>query len=202
MAFMPARRPLAQRRHTSGWQLVLPLATNMRGLTRFANLVSTPGSPSYGDYASVAWLAHHFGARSATRRRVVSYLREHGADDVSVDATGQLVEARMAVAAAERLFRTTLVSAPGARAARSLSPRSAAVVPRPLRGLVTGVVGLDTESLARDELPPSSGYQGPDPGATPSGCAAGVKPGWLHPQRVSRRLRLRAAAAAGVARTG
>jgi subtilase family serine protease len=161
--------------------LVLPLATNVRALTRFANLVSTPGSPDYGDYASVAWLAHHFGARSATRRRVVSYLREHGASDVSVDATGQLVEARMAVVAAERLFRTTLVSTPGARAARSLAPRSAAVVPRALRGLVTGVVGLDTESLAHKELPSSSGYQGPDPGATPSGCTAGVKQGGFTP---------------------
>ena len=162
-------------------QLVLPLSTNLRGLTRFADRVSTPGSPSYGDYASVAWLAHRFGAGPGTRRRVVSYLREHGARAVSVDATDQLVEARMGVASAERMFGTTLNRAPGARAARSLSPSSPAVLPRPLRGLVTGVVGLDTATLAHAALPSSSGYQGPDPGATPTGCAAGVDQGGFTP---------------------
>ena len=185
LAFMPAAA-LRWRQHGArpAWQLVLPLHSDTRGLTRFAAAVSTPGSPRYGDYASVAWLARHFGARSAIRRRVVSYLREHGADDVSVDATGQLVEARMAVAAAERLFRTTLVSAPGrdahaALAVRPGQPRSR--LPRGLRRLVTGVIGLDTASLASDTLPPSSGYSGPDPGATPSGCPDGTAAGGFTP---------------------
>jgi subtilase family serine protease len=162
-------------------QLVLPLATNQRALTRFADRVSTPGSAGYGDYASVAWLSRRFGARSTTRSRVVTYLREHGASDVSVDATGQLVEARMAVTAAERLFRTTLVGDPRARAARSLSPSTPAILPRALRGLVTGVVGLDTEPLGHQQLQPSSSYQGPDPGATPIGCPAGVRQGGFTP---------------------
>src|SRR5579875_1081147 len=162
-------------------QLVLPLATDLRGLTRFADAVSTPGSPSYGDYASVAWLARRFGARPAVRRRVVAYLRGHGARAVSVDATDQLVRARMGVAAAARMFHTSLARVPGARAARSLSPSSPAVLPRPLRGLVTGVVGLDTAPLRPQAAAASSGYRGPDPGATPSGCAGGVRQGGFTP---------------------
>lgn len=153
-------------------QLVLPLVTNVRGLTRLAESVSTPGSPQYGDYRSVGWLAHHFGASAAARGRVVSYLRAHGAVDVSVDATGQLVRARMARVRAERLF----ASGRGAHAS------AAARLPRALRGLVTGVVGFDAAPLAMPQAPlPSSGYRGPDPDASPAGCAAGTGEGGFTP---------------------
>jgi len=145
-------------------QLVLPLHTNVRGLTRFADAVSDPSSPSYGEYQSVAWLARHFGASTAASGRVVSYLRDHGASDVSVDATGQLVQARMGARSAHRLFG-------GGRRAHI---GNSAVLPRSLHGLITGVVGLDTAPLASDAPPPSSGYKGPDPGASPTGCAPGV----------------------------
>jgi len=181
--------PAAQR-----LSLVLPLRSDLRGLTRFADAVSNPSSPFYGDYASVPWLARHFGARPAVRRRVVAYLRAHGADDVLVGAGGQLVRARIGVAAAERMFGTRLsaaggVAAAGAgvgavgsgRAARVLAPATAPRVPRALRGLVTGVVGLDTAPIAAEVPPPSSGYTGPDPGATPSGCAAGTAQGGFTP---------------------
>lgn len=164
-------------------QLVLPLATDVRGLTRFADAVTTPGSPSYGQYASVAWLARRFGAPASARARVVSYLREHGASSVSVDATGQLVRARMSASSAARVFGSPLVGVHGARgrAAHALAPSSPPVLPRPLRGLVTGVVGLDSAALVSDTLQPSSGYRGPDPGATPSGCAAGIHQGGFTP---------------------
>jgi kumamolisin len=176
-------------------QLVLPLRTNVRGLTHFADDVSTPGSPDYGDYASVPWLARHFGARPASSRRVVSYLRAHGASDAAVDATGQFVQARIGAADAERLFATTLVRRRGADDERFIAPASKVRVPRAIRRLVTGVIGLDTAPLANDTAPlandtaplandtapPSSGYDGPDPGATPSGCAAGTAEGGFTP---------------------
>jgi kumamolisin len=177
-------RPIAPARSLA---LVLPLRSDVRGLTRFADAVSDPSSPLYGDYASVPWLARHFGAAAAVRRRVVSYLRAHGARDVAVDAGGQLVRARISVAAAQRLFGTRLRAAgaangtAGGRAARVLAPAAAVRLPPALRGLVTGVVGLDTAPLARDVPPPSSGYTGPDPGATPSGCAAGTAGGGFTP---------------------
>lgn len=172
---LPAAAPAAP------LQLVLPLRTDVRGLTRFAARVSNPASPDYGDYASVAWLAQRFGAPAATRHRVVGYLRAHGAGAVSVDATGQLVEARIGIAAAERLFGTTLVRRRGAHAASFVAPARATRVPRAIRRLVAGVIGLDTASLTGDSPPAPSGYQGPDPGATPSGCAAGTAEGGFTP---------------------
>jgi kumamolisin len=162
-------------------QLVLPLHTNLRGLTRFADAVSDPGSPRYGDYEPVAWLARLFGARPGVRRRVLAYLRANGARRVSVDATGQLVELRMSVRGAERLFGTSLRTVRGPRDTHTLAPAGAAHLPRALAGLVTGVVGLDTAPLAKDVPPPSSGYAGPDPGAAPSGCPAGTAEGGFTP---------------------
>jgi kumamolisin len=162
-------------------QLVLPLKTDVRGLSRFAAAVSDPNSPRYGHYASVEWLARHFGARPELEHRVISYLRARGASRVSVDATGELVEARMGVAAAQRLFGTRLRHVRGAHDTHTLAPASAVRVPAGLRRLVTGVIGLDTAPLSEDVPPPSSGYQGPDPGATPSGCAAGTAEGGFTP---------------------
>jgi kumamolisin len=162
-------------------QLVLPLRADVRGLTRFADRVSNPRSPDYGDYASVAWLARHFGANPAVRRRVVSYLRAHGATSVSVDASGQFVQARMGRADAERLFDTTLIRRRGAHETSFIAPDSAVRVPSAIRRLVTGVIGLNTAGLDDDMLPAASGYQGPDPGATPSGCASGTAEGGFTP---------------------
>jgi kumamolisin len=162
-------------------RLVLPLRTDTRALTHFADTVNTPGSPDYGDYASITWLARHFGATAAVRHRVLGYLRAHGASSVSVAAAGQLVEARISSTAAARLFHTTLTPRRGAHDTSYIAPDSAARVPRALRRLVTGVIGLNTRRLDDDALPASSGYQGPDPGATPSGCAAGTAQGGFTP---------------------
>jgi kumamolisin len=162
-------------------QLVLPLHTNAAGLTQFAAAVSNPSSPRYGDYRSVAWLSRHFGARPAVQQQVISYLRAHGAGAVTVDATGQMVEARINPARAARLFGTRLRRARGAHGAHILTPATAVHVPAPLRGLVTGVIGLDTMPVVGDALPASSGYVGPDPGATPSGCAGGTAEGGFTP---------------------
>jgi kumamolisin len=162
-------------------QLVLPLRTDVRGLTQFADRVSTPGSPDYGDYASVAWLARHFGATAAARRRVVAYLRAHGASAVSVDASGQFVQARMGTTDAGRLFDTTLTRGRGAHDRSFIAPDSPARVPPAIRRLVTGVIGLNTATLDDDAPQASSGYQGPDPAATPSGCPSGTAEGGFTP---------------------
>jgi subtilase family serine protease len=185
---LPAVAAAAQQQQL---HIVLPLKGNEAGLTRFAAAVNNPASPEYGQYESVAWLSRHFGAAEATRRYVVNYMRAHGATGVRADSTGQFVDADMHVPAAERLFGTRLTDrnevgayaedAHGreAHAAPFVAPTTAPTLPASLKTSVTGVVGLDTAPvattpIAADTLPPSSGYNGPDPEATPSGCQAAV----------------------------
>jgi subtilase family serine protease len=194
---LPGGAAAAQRLH-----LVLPLKADEVGLTRFAAAVNNPASLMYGQYESIASLSRRFGASVATRRRVVNYMRAHGASDVSADATGQFVDANIGIVDAQRLFGTRLTEqrspsddlfasddrspgdhgrGPHADAARFIAPATTVRLPRALKGSVTGVVGLNTAPIATDELQPSSGYVGPDPSATPSGCAAGIAEGGFTP---------------------
>jgi kumamolisin len=170
-------------------QLVLPLRVNAAGLERFGLAVSTPGSPQFGRYESIATISRRFGAPLSARMRVMIWLRSHGARDVRVDATGELAEATMAASAARRVF-----GAPGAAVAgigaRQAAP--AALVPRALTGVVQAVFGLEPQSLslatavelrtagvragaaANGSGQPSSEL--PRTG-TPGGCAAGQRAG-------------------------
>lgn len=171
-------------------QLVLPLRADLAGLERVAAAVATPGSPDYGQYASVSRLATRFGASPSTRRRVLAYLRRVGATAVRVDATGLFAVATMRASLAARLFATSLELARAAGGTRYLTPRSAASVPAPLAGLVTGVVGLSTRPLA---TPPqravrtpraaqaTSAYQ-PATG-TPAGCRQEKQTGGFTPNQ-------------------
>lgn len=183
----PAGAPLA---------LVFPLAADDRGLEAFARAVSTPGSPRYGHFATVAQLARRFGARAAVAHAAVDALRRLGATAIVLSPTRMYVQATLTVARAERAFATELERLRAADGARFIGPAalarpgaSAAAaaphLPGALRGLVTGVVGLDSQPLAaRPQLQslrrrgahaaagqPPSAYL-PRTG-TPSGCASG-----------------------------
>jgi kumamolisin len=127
--------------------LALPLKANLGGLEQFATAVSTPGSPSYGHYASIAALAQRFGVSAATRAKVVRYLRAAGATGVKVDVTGLFAVATMKVAQAQRLFGTALSDYRTARATRFVAPSAPTRIPAALQAAVTGVVGLDTRPL-------------------------------------------------------
>lgn len=180
---------------TQPLKLVFPLKVDAAGLARFATAVSTPGSPLYGRYASVAGLASRFGASSSARVRVTRFLRARGATHVSVDATGLLAEATLSVGLAERLFAAPLARFLAPDHTHFVAPVAATTVPAPLRGLVEGVVGLNTErqstpsgpSLATGasrrlgSLTASSAASG-SPSAlprsgTPAGCPAGMAAG-------------------------
>ncbi len=145
--------------------LTLPLVADDAGLARFATAVSTPTSPLYGHFESVQALTRRFGAKPGAAAAVQRFLRRAGARDVSFDEVGQFVSATMTVAAAQRTFGTHLArfrddqgqeyiapaglaqGAPGAHAA-SAQP----ALPAALRGRITGVVGLDTQSLATPNM--------------------------------------------------
>jgi len=128
--------------------LVLPLKADEAGLQRHALAVTTIGSPQYGQYESIAVLARQYGAPPSARRQVTAYLRSQGATDVKIDATGLFADATMTVGLAQRLFGTPLARFRAAHSSRFIAPTAPARVPAPISGLVTGVVGLDTQPLA------------------------------------------------------
>jgi subtilase family serine protease len=170
-------------------QLVLPLVANEDALAALATAVTTPGSPQYRHYRSLESLSRTFGASAATRSRVVSYLRRAGATGVKIDTTGLFADATMNAGLAQRLFATRLTSFHGARSTRFVAPTAGVRVPGALRGLVTGVVGLDTQPLAGTPAPVransrfrahAAASQPPSAlprSGTPAGCAAGVAAG-------------------------
>jgi subtilase family serine protease len=176
-------------------QLVLPLTADDAGLAQFALAVSTPGSALYGRYQSIPTLARRFGASSSAKRRVIEFLRAHGATEAKVDGTGMLAEATMTVGLAQRVFGTRLSSWRAADGTRFVAPaasaRAASVsVPAALRGLITGVVGLDTRPVVARHVPRLAGARSrsttshatavhrasdyPFATGTPGGCADGV----------------------------
>jgi kumamolisin len=155
-------------------QLIFPLAANDAGLRSFATAVSTPGSPEYGRYQPVATLARRFGASVRSRTAVVRYLRAIGAQAVQVNPTGMFVQATMSVGLAERTFGTSLVRPSSAAHSQFLAPRFAPRLPRALRAITLGVVGLDTRPLfkPRPATQPPSDYR--TVSGAPTGCPEGV----------------------------
>src|SRR4030088_2756885 len=136
-------------------QLMLPLTADLAGLRREALAVTTPGSLAYGAYQPFAQLARRYGAAPSTRARVLSYLRRAGASQVRIDATGLFAEARMKAGLAARLFETPLAQFRTAHGARFLAPAGCAArarIPAALRGLVTGVAGLDNRPVVSSPL--------------------------------------------------
>ena len=176
--------------------LVFPLRADLAGLRAQALAVSTPGSPEYGDYASVAALARRYGASPATRRGVRAYLDRAGGRGVRIDATGLFAVATFAAARAERLFATPLATFRTAHGARFIAPAAATAaaprLPAGLRPYATGVVGLDTRPLAaaptpaRAAGPVARGAQASsvrNPSGTPAGCQAAQNAGGLTPDQ-------------------
>jgi len=178
--------------------VLLPLKVDQSGLAAFAMAVSTPGSAQYGHYASISTLARRFGARSAVRARVISFLRRSGATHVAADRAGLDVSATLSIARAQRLFGARLSSFQTdtkSGVTRFVAPESATHVPGALAGDVTGVVGLDTQPLAPTPAPASQSPSAATDGSslhslrssgavdlgtaylprtgTPSGCGAG-----------------------------
>ncbi len=171
-------------------QLVLPLNANLTGLERFATAVNTPGSAQYRDFQPLPVLAERFGAPPSARRRVAAYLRRAGASAVRIDQSGLFVVATMPAGLAERLFGTTLKTVRQVSGRRYLAPAGAVSLPAALHGLVSGVVGLDTEPLhapavlarpAQADALPASAYAGIT--GTQAGCAQARETGGFTPNQ-------------------
>lgn len=156
--------------------LVLPLRVNSSGLSRFAEQVSTPGAALYRHYRSIAWISRRFGASARERALALGYLRRHGATNVRIDATGLFADASVTVARAQEIFETSL-SASRADSAHSTVPAAPVTIPRSLREIVTGVIGLDTSAaFAAPQLAvaPRDGGAGTDAGDSTTSCGSGT----------------------------
>jgi kumamolisin len=125
--------------------LVLPLRVRAAHLASFAEHVSTPGSALYGHYRSIAWISRRFGASARERALALRYLRRHGATHVRIDATGLFADASVSVDQAQAMFETSL-STPRVDRAHYTVPATPVMIPRPLRVIITGVIGLDTQA--------------------------------------------------------
>ncbi|HWC85798.1 MAG TPA: S53 family peptidase [Solirubrobacteraceae bacterium] len=175
-------------------KLILPMKVDSAALRRFATAVSTPGSSLYGHFLSVAALSRRFGASPGARARVSGYLRARGATDVRIDATGLLAEATMSAGLAERMFAAPLQRF-RANGTRFIAPTAPSSVPAPLRGLVDGVVGLDTRPTVSPARASAAVTRAAGPTAraalsagstlplsgTPSGCPQGMAAGGQYP---------------------
>ncbi len=187
-------------------QLVLPLKADDAGLERFASSVATRGSPQYGHYESLTALARRFGASPSTRARVLGYLHSVGARAVKLDATGLFADATIATGLAQRLFGAPLARFRTANDERFVAPTGAVSIPAPLRGLISGVVGLDTRPVLGAPAPPAALHTAQAHAAhaaqarahaaqaapaslyeprsgVPRGCAAGVGSGGFTPNQ-------------------
>jgi subtilase family serine protease len=165
--------------------LVLPLKADVAGLERLATGVSTPGSPQYGQYESVAALSRRFGASASARTRVLDYLHGLGGSGGSgvsgarIDATGLFADATMPVALAQRAFGTPLATFKTGRATRFVAPSAAPRIPAALAGAVTGVVGLDTRPLFAQPAARSEGVPWSHPRASAADTGDGFVSGYI-----------------------
>jgi kumamolisin len=191
---VPAAEPL---------QLVLPLESRNSALEAFAARVTTPGSPEYGQYRSIAQLSRTFGASAQTRQRAIAFLKHAGATHVSIDVTGLFAHATLTAGRAQRVFHTPLARFRGPAGARYIAPigagaaSAASRVPAGLHGVATAVIGLSTRPLAgaRDSFERDTAGVKPlthtavDQGSaaprsgTPSGCADAVGTGGFTPNQ-------------------
>ncbi len=191
-------------------EIVVPLVADDAGLQSFADAVSTPRSPLYGHYEPIALLARRFGAMASTRARATRFLAAAGARQIRINPTGMFAEATFTVVGAERVFRTQLARFHTPGTGTFIAPEiagqasaAAVALPPALRGVATGVVGLDTRplignpapsasSVARGNAKSTAGDQAaagqlpsayPQASGTPAGCPAAVASGGFTPNQ-------------------
>ncbi|HWF75446.1 MAG TPA: protease pro-enzyme activation domain-containing protein [Solirubrobacteraceae bacterium] len=117
------------------------------GLAAFASAVSTPGSPEYRQYLTVAQFASRFGPTPAQVASVRSSLQAHGLDPGPVTANGLAIPVKATAGALSSAFSIAFsrVLAPSGRVA--FASTAAPLFDAGVARLVQGVVGLDTLSV-------------------------------------------------------
>lgn len=125
-------------------RLALPLALAGSGaLDRFVAEQYTPGSPSYHRFLTPGQFGRRFGASPSEVRRAVAALRRLGLRVTTPRPNRLYLSASGTVGAMERTFGVRMDRFRAAGARTFYANTSDVRLPGSLRGLVTGVLGLD-----------------------------------------------------------
>ena len=117
-------------------------------LDAFVRQVSDPASPVFHRFLTAAQLGRRFGLDDAALHRVDAELAHLGVTVVESYPQRTALRVRAAAAELDRSFSANLVDFRDARTgARFHRPGTEPVVPRALRGLVSGLAGLDSQPL-------------------------------------------------------
>ena len=114
------------------------------GLAAYAQAVSTPGSPDYHQYLSVAQFAQRFGAAPSEIAGVRTSLAAPGLTTGSVSANGLSLEISGSAAQLGSAFSTSFSRYRLSSGRTAFANTSAPIVGANLTGRVQGVFGLDT----------------------------------------------------------
>lgn len=131
----------------SGHRVALTLSLASRdplGMARMATAVSTPGSPLYRHYLTVAQFARRFGAAPARVAAVRDALRAEGLHVSRVQANRLTLEASGTAATVQRAFATRLADVRLADGRRAFADRRTPTLPAAIAPDVEAVVGLST----------------------------------------------------------
>jgi len=113
------------------------------GLQAFATAVSTPGSPQFRHFLSVAQFASRYGATDAAIAAVVATLRSDGLTVAAPTANHLMLRASGTAAVVQRAFATQLSTVTLASGRVAYSNTSAPALPPAVAADVQGVVGLN-----------------------------------------------------------
>jgi len=120
----------------------------LAGAERFADAVSTPGSPQFRHYLSPTGYAARFGASAAAVRGTESWLRAEGFTGITADSGRSYVRATAPVSRINAAFRVRLQTYPATSSEHAASGALHAnnrpvSLPASLAGQVLAVTGLD-----------------------------------------------------------
>jgi kumamolisin len=131
----------------------------------FDSGVSTPGSPTYGQYLSAAQFASRFSPSQAVVDTVRTVLTVAGLSVGDVSGNRQVIDASGRVAVLDALFHTSL-STYQVGTKEFFANDLPITLPAPLAGIVQGVIGLDDLDVATPASP--SPQAGPLGGLSPT----------------------------------
>lgn len=157
--------------------VILGLDRKDGDLADFVDQVSTPDSPSYGQYLTMEEIAEQFGTSPEVVQTVSEFLEEWGMFETELGPTGGTLTCKACVETAKMLF-----------CYKPDAETQSLCIPPQLQGRVQEVLVISsTSSTTIDNLSVESRQVSQDTGerstGTPEGCKAGVDTGGFTPNQ-------------------